>query len=515
MNANASRIGSFAWPSIAGLISAGVALALAEVAAGALLVRSPVIAVGDAVIDLVPAPVKDFAIATFGTNDKLALLVGIAIALVALAIAIGHATKKSLTAGAIGVCLLCGAAMIAGAATTDPMPASLVPGFVGAVSGVAALYGYRRYANLGKTGVVGQQKGMDRRKFLKLSGGLTALAVISLSTGRWLSSRLSAAASRASVVLPRPAQQLQPVPAGTSLGVDGIAPFVTPNADFYRIDTALVVPQVPTETWNLRIHGMVDSPLELSFDDLLSRPLIERDITMTCVSNVVGGDLVGNARWLGVPVRDLLDEAGVDPRSATQIVGRSSDGYECGFPTSAAYDGRDCMVVVGMNGEPLPTEHGFPARLVTAGLYGYVSATKWLTEIEMTTLEDFDSYWVRRNWAKEAPIKTQSRIDTPRGLAKLDAGAVVIGGVAWAQTRGIERVEVQIDDESWQQAELGDELNDSTWRQWRYQWNATAGSHQIRVRATDGTGATQTEQRVDPIPDGASGWHSIVVSVTA
>ncbi|MEX0756328.1 MAG: molybdopterin-dependent oxidoreductase, partial [Acidimicrobiia bacterium] len=266
-------------------------------------------------------------------------------------------------------------------------------------------------------------------------------------------------------------------------------------------------------TYTLAITGMVDRPLTLTYQELIDRPLVESDITLTCVSNEVGGKLVGNARWLGVRLDDLLDEAGIAP-GADQIVGRSVDRYTCGFPVSAL-DGRDALVAIAMNGEPLPPEHGFPARLIVPGLYGYVSATKWLAEIELTTFDQFDHYWVDRGWDAEAPIKTQSRIDTPSALGRIAPGTTAIAGVAWAQTRGIDRVEVRIDDGPWQDAELAAELNDTTWRQWKLAWDATPGRHEISCRATDRTGTTQTEERTRPIPNGASGWHSIVVIVEA
>ena len=291
-----------------------------------------------------------------------------------------------------------------------------------------------------------------------------------------------------------------------------MTPFITPNDRFYRIDTALTAPQVPTDSYTLRIKGMVDNELELSFDDLLRREMIERDITLTCVSNEVGGKLVGTARWLGTRLDTLLREAGVQP-GADQVVGRSVDGFECGFPVEVAHDGRDAMVAIGMNGEPLPIEHGFPARLIVPGLYGFVSATKWLTEIELTTFAEFDHYWLRRGWAQRAPIKLMSRIDTPRGLAKLPAGVVAVAGVAWEQTVGIAGVEVAVDDGPWQPADLADVTTNDTWRQWAYRWNATSGRHSLKVRAIDNAGAIQTADRAEPIPDGASGHHQIVVIV--
>jgi len=296
--------------------------------------------------------------------------------------------------------------------------------------------------------------------------------------------------------------------------VEGLSPLITPNADFYRIDTALSVPRVDLEAWRLRIAGMVDRPFEVTHDDLLDMDLVERYVTLACVSNEVGGGLVGTAAWLGVPLAALLDRAGVQP-GATQVVGRSVDGFTVGFPTDVVYDGREAMVAVGMNGEPLPLEHGFPARLVVAGLYGYVSATKWLTELELTTWESFDAYWVPRGWSKEGPIKTQARIDTPRAGQTVGPGERVVAGVAWAPNVGIERVEVQVDDEPWVEAELSEPLGDDAWRQWRVGWVATPGRHVIKVRATDRNGVTQTDASAPPAPDGATGWHTIRVLVEA
>jgi DMSO/TMAO reductase YedYZ molybdopterin-dependent catalytic subunit len=332
------------------------------------------------------------------------------------------------------------------------------------------------------------------------------------TAGRLLQRGARAAAARTALVLPHPVRPLAPVPAAVTAGVDGMPPFVTPNADFYRIDTALQVPDIALDTYRLRVTGLVDRPLELTVDDLLAMDLVEADITLTCVSNEVGGRLLGTARWLGVRLADVLDRAGVRGE-ATQVVGRSVDGYTCGFPVEAALDGRDALVALGMNGVPLPREHGFPVRLVTPGLYGYVSATKWLTELELTTFDAFDHYWVGRGWAVRAPIKTQSRIDVPASFARVAPGPAAVAGVAWAQTRGIDRVEVQLDDGPWRPARLAAALNDVTWRQWSLEWDATPGTHQLRVRATDATGATQPEERVAPIPDGATGWHTVVVRV--
>jgi DMSO/TMAO reductase YedYZ molybdopterin-dependent catalytic subunit len=320
------------------------------------------------------------------------------------------------------------------------------------------------------------------------------------------------ATSRAEVILPRAARPL-PAPApGTALNVAGISPVVTPNDSFYKIDTALSVPRVDLDTWSMRISGLVDRPYELTYDDLLDMPMVERYVTLSCVSNRVGGGLVGNAKWLGVPLTDILERAGVQA-GAEQIVGRSVDGFTVGFPTQAAFDGREALVAVGMNDEPLPFDHGFPARLVVAGLYGYVSATKWLAELELTTWDAFDAYWVPRGWAKEAPIKTQSRIDTPHLNARVAAGARPIAGVAWAPGRGISRVEVQVDDREWQDATLSEPLSNEAWRQWSVDWDAEPGSYRLQVRATDGNGDTQTSERSSPRPDGATSYHTISVVV--
>ena len=345
----------------------------------------------------------------------------------------------------------------------------------------------------------------NRRQFLGTAGGLAVAAVAVGGFGRWLRDQGAAAAVRLKVVLPRAATQLATPPAGVDLGVDGVTPFFTPNDDFYRIDTALTVPRVDLSSWTMTVLGDVARPITLTYEELSARPMIEVDVTLACVSNEVGGDLVGNARWLGCRLDDLLDEAGVDP-SADQIVGRSVDGFTAGFPT-AILDGRDAIVAIGMNGEPLPIDHGFPARLVVPGLYGYVSATKWLKEIELTTFDAFQGYWIPRGWSAEGPIKTQSRIDTPKLGVDLTAGSpVAIAGVAWAPTRGITRVEVQVDDGPWKDATLGEEYGSTTWRQWTTTWTPTVGEHRIQVRATDGEGETQTEERTQVAPDGASGW---------
>ena len=517
-SAGASRPG-IAGPAVAGLLTTGLALGTAELVAG--LRRgavSPVVAVGGEVIDAVPAPVKDFAISTFGTNDKVALVVGILLLLAVFGVVLGVLAARRLLVGIVGVAVFGVVGVVASLARPNGDALDALPSIVGAGAGMLALTGLvaalsgRSIARTAASAAEAVTGSVDRRRFLTFGVGVAAVAAGAGSIGRFLSQRFDVAAARAGIVLPRPERSLPPLPAGVDLEVDGLSPFITPNIAFYRIDTALVVPQIQAEDWSLRIHGMVDREVTLSYDELLARPMIETDITMTCVSNEVGGGLVGNARWLGVRLADLLEEAGVQD-GATQIVGRSADGWTNGFPTESALDGRDAILAVGMNGQPLPIEHGFPARVVVPGLYGYVSATKWVTELELTGLDDFDGYWVRRGWAKEAPIRTQSRIDTPKGLSRIPPGRTAVAGVAWAQLRGIERVEVRIDDGEWVEARLAEAPSDATWRQWVHEWDATPGRHTITARATDGTGTTQPEERTAPIPSGATGWHNVVLSV--
>jgi DMSO/TMAO reductase YedYZ molybdopterin-dependent catalytic subunit len=352
--------------------------------------------------------------------------------------------------------------------------------------------------------------GLDRRRLLATGGALAAGTLALGGIGRALDRRRSNAAARAAIVLPDTADPLPPPPTDPSTTIQGLSPLFTPNRRFYRIDTAIVVPSVDPADWRLRVTGRVERELELTYDDLLALPQVEADITMACVSNEVGGDLVGNARWTGVRLDDLLQQAGVEA-DADQVMGRSLDGFTAGFPV-AALDGRPALVALGMNGEPLPNRHGFPARLVVAGLYGYVSATKWLSNIQLTRFDEAEGYWVPRGWAVEAPIKTQSRIDRPRGMP-VDAGSVVVAGVAWAPTRGIQRVEVQVDDGPWRTATLGPSVGDDAWRQWWIEWDATPGKHEVRCRATDGTGETQPEEYTSVAPDGATGWHQVRIDV--
>ncbi|MCX5128577.1 molybdopterin-dependent oxidoreductase [Streptomyces sp. NBC_00347] len=519
-----------------GLLAGYTALAAAELTAS--LVRpqaGPVTVIGGAAIDRTPAALKDFAIRTFGENDKLVLQLGILATVALLAALLGVLALRHRRTGAAGV--LAFGVLGAAAALGRPDAAGagdVLPSLVGAVAGALVLY-----LLVGKVGGAARPADTDtdtdtdtddsntdppaawnRRGFL-LAAGVTAVASTGAGAlGRALTGRRGrgATASRAAVSLPAPASPAAPIPAGAALRIPGVSTFTTPNKEFYRVDTALVVPKVDADTWRLRIHGKgVSRPRSYSFAELLQRPLIERDITLTCVSNEVGGPYAGSARWLGVRLSDLLREAGVQPPSrggrADQLIARSVDAMTLGTPVEEVMDGRDAMLAVGMNGEPLPFEHGFPVRMVVPGLYGYVSACKWIREIELTTFDSYDPYWVKRGWARRAPIKTQARIDTPRPFARIPAGTLTVAGVAWAQHRGIERVEVQVDDGPWQEASLAAQATTDTWRQWSFDWKASSGGHRLTVRATDGRGEVQTELRTRTIPDGASGRHGVFVTV--
>ncbi|GAA1503378.1 sulfite oxidase [Streptomyces albidochromogenes] len=509
--------------ALSGLLSGYAALAVAELVSAAVRPEAgPVTAVGGAAVDRTPAPVKDWAIRTFGENDKLVLQVGIVATLAALALALGVLALRHRRAGAAGVLVF--GAVGAAAAVSRPDatgPADGLPSLAGAVAGAIVLYVLIGMLDRPRPRAAeGRESGWDRRGFLIAATAAGVAATGTGALGRTLGSRRgrSAVASRAAVRLPRPASPAAPIPPGARLRVPGISAFTTPSETFYRVDTALVVPRVDAGAWRMRIHGKgVRRPLTVTFQDLLGRELIERDITLTCVSNEVGGPYVGNARWIGVPLAELLREAGVRPPSrggpADQLVARSVDGMTLGTPVEDVMDGRDAMLAVGMNGEPLTFVHGFPVRMLVPGLYGYVSACKWIEDIELTTFADYDPYWVKRKWARRAPVKTQSRIDTPKPFARPKAGTVMVAGVAWAQHRGIERVEVRVDDGPWRPADLADQDTVDTWRQWSFPWKATPGGHTLTVRATDRTGTVQTGKRTHTAPDGASGRHSVVVTV--
>ncbi|WP_235037099.1 molybdopterin-dependent oxidoreductase [Actinomadura sp. K4S16] len=498
--------------ALSGLASAAAALGIAELAAGALgrASSSPLLAVGAGFIDLTPGWLKDFAIRRFGSADKTVLLAGLGAGVTVAALVVGLLGRRRLAWGLAGLGAF--GAVGAVAALTRPVagPADAVPSAVGALAGMAALTALVRAARPENAGPGTE---VDRRRVLLTGAGVIGVAAAGGAGGRALLRRGDVSSVRAELRLPPPASPARPVPQGARVRVAGMAPFRTPAREFYRVDTALTLPQVDPRDWTLRVHGMVARPVEMSFDDLLREALIERDITLSCVSNQVGGDLAGNARWLGAPLAPLLRRAGVRS-GADQILSRSADGMTLSTPIETVLDGRDAMIAVGMNGEPLPIAHGFPARMVVPGLYGYVSATKWVVDLKITRFAADRAYWTERGYAEDAPVKTFSRIDVPKPLAGVRAGRVAVAGTAWAQHRGVDAVEWQVDDGPWREALLAPVPGLDTWRQWIAEWEAEPGSHTLRCRATDGTGRTQPGHRAPPFPDGATGWHSVVVTVT-
>ncbi len=508
------------WPvlqsAIGGLIASAAALGASELVAGfSSGLPSMLLAVGKLVIDYAPPAMEDFAINVFGTNDKLALIVGTIILSLVIGALLGILAIRFFVLAAAGFAAF--GVLGAFAAIRDPLYGPVPSVFVAAVTAAAGIVtlGWLVFRQPRPTDreSYAPQTPMPRRTFLYRGGGLVALAIGFAAAGRALAERGKAVIlSREEVVLPRPSEFVDPPSPERAIDVPGLDPLITPNEDFYQIDTALSIPKVDPDSWRLNVTGMVDRPYELTFEELLGMETIERYVTLSCVSNDVGGDLVGNAKWLGVPLRTILNRAGVQ-EGATQIVGRSVDDFTVGFRTEIAFDGRDALVAVGMNDEPLPFDHGFPARLVVPGLYGYVSATKWLREIELTTWEGFNAYWIPRGWAKRAPVKTQSRIDIPRHLRTLPPGPAQAAGFAWAPTRGIDKVECQIGDGPWKEARLGEALTKDAWRRWVFDFEAVSGNHTIRVRATDGTGETQTSKIHEARPDGATGYHTVSFGV--
>jgi DMSO/TMAO reductase YedYZ molybdopterin-dependent catalytic subunit len=493
--------------AFAGTVSAGLALGLTELAAGLTdRVPSSIAAVGGFVIDWSPRFVKEFAINVFGTADKGALAIGTAIVALVVGALVGilSRTHRWVAPAAFGLFGLAGLG-----ATSTEVRFSFFPTLLALLiavgTGMVVLW-VLLYRTV-ETPTDGIPDNVGRRVFI---GSVAAAGLAALAAGvggrRLIINRSEQV--RENAVLPSPPVTVPPPGPGASFAVEDLAPIVVPNNDFYRIDTALVVPRPDPDTWRLKVTGMVDNELELSLDDLAAFPIIEDYVTISCVSNQVGGHLVGNAKWTGVRLVDILDRAGVQD-GAGQIVGRSVDGWTSGFPTELAFDGRDPILALGMNGEPLPPDHGYPARLIVPGLYGYVSATKWIEEIELTTWDGFDGYWIPRGWSKEGPIKTQSRIDRPGRGQRLPGSPAVLAGVAWAPTRGIERVEVQIDGGEWLEAELTTPLSDKAWVQWKVEQTLDPGDHEAKVRATDGTGATQTSEETSPAPNGATGWHTV------
>ncbi len=559
--------------AIAGVLAGAAALGAGQLVAGLTGASgSPVVEVGELQIDHTPPWLKNFAITEFGANDKLALVTGIIVVLAIFAALIGVLAVRRWAYGMAGLAVFAVIGIIAAATRPTATVASLLPTLAATAaaalvlrvlvdrvgpgaSGAADAYGgrgagvdgpavpdgpaaggalaapdlpgggpdvpggtggvIRPSAEYGPGWLAGTPSPTPppaRRGFLA-AGLVTAGAAATAGlAGRLLAERSSVASARAAVRIPRPSATVPALPPGVNLGIPGLAPFVTSNGSFYRVDTALVLPQVDPSSWQLRIHGMVSREITLTFDELLRRPLIEDYVTLCCVSDPVGGPYIGNALWLGTSLASLLREAGIKA-GADQLMCTSVDGFTSGTPVQTVMDGRDALLAVAMNGQPLPVAHGFPARMVVPGLYGYVSATKWVTDINVTTFAGNYAFWAQQGWSQQAPIKTESRIDVPNGASQIPAGRTAVAGVAWAQHKGIEAVEVRVDSGPWNQARLATVPGIDSWRQWVWEWDATSGNHVIEARATDKTGYTQTAAEAQPEPNGASGYPSVAVTV--
>jgi DMSO/TMAO reductase YedYZ molybdopterin-dependent catalytic subunit len=547
--------------ALCGLLAAAGAMGVAQLFAGLSVPQaSPVLAVGQAAINLTPGPVKDWAVSSFGADDKDVLLAGVIVVIFAFAAVIGVLAVRRLALGMAGLAVIAAIGLAAALTRNGASAAYALPTLAGTAAGAFALsrlvaaaqssarmslpppplppitFGTDSPADLNAPDLPGSSLPGDelrapdppgsnvpalrlaappaRRTFLLTAGTTLTAAAVSGLAGRQLATRKNVSAARASIRLPRPTVPAPPLPSGVNLPVPGISPFITPNGQFYRVDTDLFLPQVDPSAWQLRIHGMVQREIVVTFDELLRRPLTEDYITLCCVSNSVGGPYIGNAKWLGASLASLL-RAARPLGGASQLLCTSVDGFTSGTPLSVVLDGRDALVAVAMNGTALPVEHGFPARLVVPGLYGYVSACKWVTDIEVTTFQAASAYWTQRGWSQQAPIKTESRIDVPVSGSSVRAGRVAVAGVAWAQHKGIEAVEVQVDNGPWQEATLAAVPGIDCWRQWVWEWDASVpGPHTIQARATDKTGYTQTAIQAPEVPNGASGYPSATVTVS-
>jgi DMSO/TMAO reductase YedYZ molybdopterin-dependent catalytic subunit len=506
--------------AFAGAVAVGAAIGAGELVAGVLGAPSPLLAVARFIVDMQPPGAKDLVVSLFGENDKVAFEVFIVLVAIAIGAGLGRlAPARPDLANGI-VVAFAGAGFAA--ATRDPNNVLVLSAAVAGTEAIVGIWVLRRLVSV--VAVAGPGPGSDqpaagpdwRRRSLLLSGGAIAIGSVVLGAlGRYLLERQRAPATPADLPGAPVGVELPPGAdiATADLTAQGLTPIVVPNADFYRIDTAFIPPSVDRSMWRLKVTGLVDREVELTYDELVAMPIVEQFVTIACVSNEVGGDLVGNAKWTGVALRDVLAIAGIQA-SADQLVGRSVDGWTAGMPVEWVMDPvRQPMIAVGMNGEPLPRAHGYPARLIIPGLYGYVSATKWLAELELTRFDQFHGYWVPLGWAERAPILTQSRIDVPRSGARVQAGTVPVAGVAWAPDRGVRAVEVQVDGGQWQAATISGPISKATWVQWLFRWDATPGSHVLAVRAVDGTGEPQTDLHSPPAPDGARGHHTITVNV--
>jgi DMSO/TMAO reductase YedYZ molybdopterin-dependent catalytic subunit len=530
--------------AIAGVLAAGTALGVGQFVAGLTGASgSPVVAVGELQIDFTPPWLKNFAIREFGPDDKLILVSGILVVLAIFAAVIGAAATRRMAYGMVGLGVFAVVGLTAAATRPTATVTSLLPTLAATAAAVAVL---RMLIPLVSPPVLAaarpavsydpvtaadpvpaadpaalepfetgdlEPEGPKRRSFLAAGAATAGVAAGAGLAGRLLAERSSVASAQRSVRIPKPAVTTQTLPSGVNFDIPGLSSFVTSNSNFYRVDTALVLPQVDPSGWQLRIHGMVNREITLTFDELLKRPLIEDYVTLCCVSDPVGGPYIGNAKWLGASLAAVLREAGIKA-GADQLMCTSVDGFTSGTPVQTVMDGRDALLAVAMNGQPLPIAHGFPARMVVPGLYGYVSATKWVTDINVTTFAGNYAYWAQRGWSQQAPIKTECRIDVPNGQGNVRAGTTAVAGVAWAQHKGIEAVQVRLNQGPWNQARLAAVPGIDSWRQWVWEWNATPGQHVLEARATDKTGYTQTSAQAQPEPNGASGYPSVSVTVS-
>ena len=537
--------------ALVGILTALVALGVAQIVAGLLSapIGEPVAAVGELSIDHTPPAVKNFAIREFGSSDKTVLVWGIRGVLIIFAVVIGILAVRKLWQGLCGLAVFGAIGVYAALIQPSATATDALPSLVGAgVATFALTYFSGRAASLARMRAPGQapyaspgrpegaqasgpawrpveadrrgplEAAPDRRRFLLGGAAVAGISLLTYAGGSWLAETRNVGTIQAALKLPAATVAAPPLPTGANLNIPGLSSFITPNSSFYRVDTAIVLPEIEPASWQLRVHGMVRKELVLSFEDLIKRPLIEDYITLCCVSNPVGGPYIGNAKWLGASLRSLLQEAGIKA-GASQLLATSSDGFTSGTPVQVAMDsGRDSMLAVAMNDTALPVEHGFPVRQVIPGLYGYVSACKWIVDIEVTTYEAAQAYWVPRGWDSQAPVKTESRIDVPTGQNPIRTGSrVSIAGVAWAQHKGIDAVEVRVAGGPWQQARLAAVPDLDTWRQWTYEWdvNVAPGTYLIEARATDKTGYTQTALQEPPEPNGATGYPAVSVQVVS
>lgn len=562
------------WGMVAGVLAGFTGIAVGYLLGGIVAPASgPIAAVGGSAVGLTPSPVREAVIHAFGTHDKTVLLAGIYVVLAIYAAIVGALAVRRLAYGMAGIAAFMAIGLLAALTRPNASAAWALPTLGGSAVAALTLVLLARTAPASGPAAVGQPRrrvaggpapgaepgtplpappdtaasapadeqsqpswevpsdwppppgtlparirggdsGLqpERRTFLLSSAAAAGTAAVAYLVGRQLTEHTSVSRAQASLRIPRPAHPAPPLPPGSDLRLPGLSSFVTPNSSFYRIDTAIVLPEVPPESWHLRVHGMVTREITLSFDDLIRRPLTADYITLTCVSNTVGGPLVGNALWVGAPLASLLRQAGIRA-GATQLLCTSADGFTSGTPVQTVMDGRDALLAVAMNGTALPVAHGFPVRLVVPGLYGYVSACKWITDIEVTTFSAASAYWVHNGWDQQAPIKTESRIDVPNGGSPVKPGRTAVAGVAWSQHKGIAAVEVQVDNGPWQEARLAAVPDIDCWRQWVWYWDATPGRHVIQARATDATGYTQTAVQVPPEPNAATGYPNVTVTV--